>query len=104
MTDTVIENDSELHLDIHEFIQAKLDEGASPPALASMLIFHANKVGFDFEVDPRWVLLNSLRALEASLEHQLVANVDDSSLQPEDELNEFQAENVVDIRSAKTLH
>ena len=93
-----------MQLDIHEFIQGKLDEGASPPALASMLVFHANKLGFDIDVDPRWVLLNSLQAMVSSLEVQMDDDIIDGDAEDKKSIEEFDGDNVIDINSHRTRH
>ena len=104
MKDTDTQNHREMQLDIHEFIQGKLDEGASPPALASMLVFHANKLGFDIDVDPRWVLLNSLQAMVSSLEVQMDEDIIDGDAEDKKSIQEFDGDNVIDINSHRTLH
>ena len=105
MTDMEMAENREIHRDIHDFIQGKIDDGASPPALASMLVFHANKLGFDIDVDPRWVLLNSLQAIVTSLEHQLDKDdVIDGDCGPEQATRDFGVADVVDINSIRTRH
>ena len=104
-TDMELQKNRELNLELHPFIQDKLDEGASAPDLASMLVVIATRLGLDLDVDLRWVLLNSLNAIALSLEMDLDEEPEEVPENPDDSMPDGSlADSIVSLNAARTVH